>query len=255
MGVGDVLVLRLDDGGEICDSPPSSFMFSGFIPCSGILSYAKSTAFTWGLTCLALVTTNPGYGQSPPIDPTLGAPLTVRSRPTLGSETADVVVIEVRSFKCAQCRSFHERVFPSLREKFIVPGVIRWVRIDGTPDKADANAAVFAIARCATHQNAYNAVESFLFRNGSRPSSFLYGQVENQPGVDRDALAACLRREGGLADVRADFAEISALKVTVLPTFILRKRRANGEFAETRIEGYPQADYFERILAQLRAHP
>ncbi len=193
--------------------------------------------------------------EATPIDPILGAPLTVRTRPTLGSETADIVVIEVRSFKCAHCRSFHERVFPTLKEKFIATGVIRWVRIDGTPDKSDANSGVFAVARCATHQKNYDTLESFLFRNGARPSSFLYGQAESLPGIDANALASCIRSGDSLADVRADFADVAALKVTVLPTFILRKRRPNGEFLEARIEGYPQADYFERILAQLRNQP
>ena len=193
--------------------------------------------------------------EAAPIDPALGAPLTVRTRPTLGSETADIVVIEVRSFKCAHCRSFHERVFPTLKEKFIATGVIRWVRIDGTPDKSDANSGVFAVARCATHQKNYDILESFLFRNGARPSSFLYGQAENLPGIDANALASCIRSGDSLPDVRADFADVAALKVTVLPTFILRKRRPNGEFLEARIEGYPQADYFERTLAQLRNQP
>ncbi len=190
--------------------------------------------------------------EATPIDPALGAPLAVRPRPTLGSEAAAIVVIEVRSFKCAHCRSFHERVFPTLKEKYIATGVIRWVRIDGTPDKSDANSGVFAVARCATQQKNYEILESFLFRNGARPSSFLYGQAQSFPGIDAEAFASCIRSGDSLAEVRADFAEVAALKVTVLPTFILRKRRPNGEFLETRIEGYPQADYFERVLTQLQ---
>ncbi len=195
------------------------------------------------------------FSAEPAIDPSLGAPLTVRERPTFGPADADIVVIEVRSFKCAHCRAFHETVFPQLREKYIATNQLRWVRINASPDPADKPAAVFAIARCAMRQGAYDSIEDFLFRYGNRASSFLQSRVADQPGIDRDALASCLRGDSCRAEIEADFAEVTALKVTVLPTFILRKKRDDGSFVEARIEGYPQEDYFTRVLDGLRAQP
>lgn len=197
----------------------------------------------------------PGRAESA-IDPQLGAPLTQRLRPTHGSSDAPVVVIEVRSFKCAHCRAFHETVFPTLLERQVKPGKVHWVSINATPDSADTNAAVFLLARCALRTGNYPQIEPFLFKNGSRTSSFLYSKAASSlPEADAAELNACVRSGETLGEVRQDFAEVTALKVTVLPTFILRKRRPDGTFVETRIEGYPPADHFERTLQQLLAQP
>jgi protein-disulfide isomerase len=189
------------------------------------------------------------------IDSQLGAPLTKRVRPTLGSPDAPIVVIEVRSFKCPHCRAFHQRVFPELRERHINSGKIHWVSINATPDAPDINAAAFTLARCALQLGVYPQVETFLFQNGARSSSFLYSRASSVEGVNASEFDACVRHADVLREVREDFAEVTALKVTVLPTFILRKRKPDGSFVETRIEGYPQADYFDRVLAELQAKP
>ncbi len=195
-----------------------------------------------------------GFAHAAPADtdPLLGAPLTLRLRPSLGPTDASLIVIEVRSFKCAHCRAFHENVFPTLRERYLTSGLVRWVTLNGTPDPADALAAPFIIARCALRHDSYATLEPFLFRHGNRSTSWLYGQAPAQAGEAADLLAACIRTGDSQAEVRADFAEIAALKVTVLPTFILRKRLPDGRFIETRIEGYPQADHFQRVMSQLQ---
>ncbi len=223
-------------------------LLSLFKLCPGMLARA-------GIVFVVGALASASFANEPAIDPSIGAPLTVRERPVFGSADAEIVVIEVRSFKCAHCRAFHETVFPQLREKYIATNQLRWVRINASPDPADKPAAVFAIARCAMQQGTYESIEDFLFRYGNRASSFLQSRVAEQPGIDRNALANCLRTDACRAEIEADFAEAAALKVTVLPTFILRKKRADGSFVEARIEGYPQEDYFTRVLDGLRAQP
>jgi len=189
------------------------------------------------------------------IDPALGPPFTRRERPTLGPADAAVVVVEVRSFQCSHCRAFHERVFPAVKERYIVPGTVRWVMLDSpsSPDEP-ANPAL-TVARNALRQGRYWEMEAFLFENGRRPSSILFERTAAHPAIDGPRLRTALSRDEARADLADDLGEILELKIKSLPTFILRKRQADGRFIEARIDGYPTEDHFRRVLDGLLAAP
>lgn len=189
------------------------------------------------------------------IDPTLGAPFAQRERPTLGSADAAVVVVEVRSFQCSHCRAFHERVFPAVKEHYITPGTVRWVMLDSPSSPDEPASPVLAVARSALRQGRYWEMENFLFENSRRPSSILFERAAAHPAVDGPRLRTALSRDEARADLAADFAEILRLEIKSLPTFILRKRQADGRFIEARIDGYPTEDHFRQVIEGLMAAP
>lgn len=190
-------------------------------------------------------------GAEPPIDATLGAPLRERKRPTLGEVDAPVVVIQVSSFKCGHCRMFHERVFPALRSDFINTGRVRWVAVDASPELTDVDAAVFRLARCAQRSGSYWEAQGFLYQNGQRSSSHLYGRLGSQDAFDGAELLRCARGTDVDGEITADFKDAIALGIKSLPTFILRRREADGSFTETRLEGYTTESAFRQAIAAL----
>ncbi|GAB1489509.1 hypothetical protein MASR2M8_19620 [Opitutaceae bacterium] len=189
------------------------------------------------------------------IDLLLGAPFTVRERPTLGPADAAVIVIEVRSFQCNQCRAFHDKVFPLLSERYLKTGSIRWVMLDAPIAPDQPNNPALEVAWAAHRQGRYWEMQDFLFEHAHRPSSILFGRAATQPGIDASRLQSALSKGEARSAMAADLAEITALKVTALPTFILRKRKTEGGFTEARIDGYPTEAHFRSVLDGLMATP
>ena len=192
-------------------------------------------------------------------DPALGPPFIKRERPVLGVETAPVVVIEVMSYKCAHCRRFHERIFPSIRERYIIPGKVRWIMIPASEDQADSSLAIFKMGRCAEEQGDYWKLLDFMFTNGLRSSFALDGLLDKETSVDTAGIKECMTSFRVQQEVLGDFADLNSLLRNGLfqgtPMFFLRKKEPDGKFAETSLSGEQALGYFSKVLDQLLATP
>jgi protein-disulfide isomerase len=206
---------------------------------------------------LALVFAPAAFGASAPaavIDPRLGAPFTLRERPSLGSPSAPIVVIDVSNFQCSHCQDFHQEVFPELRKHYIDTGKVQWVMLNGSIVPTDKDAAVFTAAHWALRHGRYWQMEDFLFAN-SRVSAgaFVDLLAKNYP-ADAGEIEADLRPDSSLRrEVAADFAEIARLKVPGTPMFYVRRWRQNGKYIQARIYDYESFDYFENVITRLMA--
>jgi protein-disulfide isomerase len=182
-------------------------------------------------------------------------PPDLRDHPALGRESAPVLVVEISSFKCAHCRTFHREVFPHLRERYINPGQVRWVVLNASDDPADQHARIFAVAACAHRQGKYWEILDSLLDVAHRAPSFLDSWLARSPVMDRTDLEACLRDRTVRAALAGDFALYAALKARGTPTFLLWKRRPDGGFTRASIEGGQKLEYFQRVLDALIASP
>jgi protein-disulfide isomerase len=192
---------------------------------------------------------------APSIDSRLGAPLTVRARPTLGSDQAPLVVIEVSSFQCPHCLEFRNDTFPALDAQYVKTGKVQWVLVNAAPDADVAREPVFAIGKCLDRQHHYAAFADLLYNHGSEPQAQILQLLIQRGGLDAPALNICLRDPSVTKEIDADFADYQKLKVTGTPTFILRKLRKSGAWSGARIVGNLPLDYFQRTfdaLLQLR---
>lgn len=66
---------------------------------------------------------------------------------TQGSETAPVTVIEYASLTCPHCAHFFSTVYPTLKQKYIDTGKVRFIFREYARDAVDLGA--FMLARCA----------------------------------------------------------------------------------------------------------
>lgn len=188
-------------------------------------------------------------------DPRLGPPFASRQRPSLGSPKAPVVVIEVSNFKCPFCRRFHEDIFPELRKRYIASGKVQWVMLNASDNPADKDDPLFAMGRCLFDQGRYWDLIGFLFQKSSEPPGMLGDLLSKNPLIAPGNFNACLASPAVRREVALDFAECAPIKISGTPTFLLRKRRSDGQITGVRIEGNESAEYFERVIDRLLATP
>ncbi|WP_420431351.1 DsbA family protein [Hyphobacterium sp.] len=129
----------------------------------------------------------------------------------IGSSNAPVTVIEYASTSCPHCAEFHEDVFPTIEERYIETGQVRFVfreMLTGAPSLAQAG---FMLARCAPDDRYFDVID-LLFEqqqaifqaaqspNGTRSE---FWNIAQTVGLSRDEFNACITD----AELRRDVAD------------------------------------------------
>jgi len=121
----------------------------------------------------------------------------------VGDEDAAVTVIEYASLTCPHCATFHETIYPEIKEKYVDTGKVRFIFREFPTAPAELSIAASMLARCAADkggQDAYFLVLGSLFKTqrawitGDSPRAELI-KVANQTGMDEAAFDACMKRE------------------------------------------------------------
>lgn len=120
----------------------------------------------------------------------------------IGSPDAPVTVIEYASVTCPHCATFHEQVFPSIKEKYIDTGKVKFVFREFPTAPAELSVVGSMLARCAADkggEEAYFLVLGSLFKT---QQNWIYGDTRNelmkigaQAGLDQQAFDDCVRRQ------------------------------------------------------------
>ena len=121
---------------------------------------------------------------------------------SLGSADAPVTVIEYASVTCPHCATFHESVFPDIKEKYVDTGKVRFVFREFPTAPAELSVVGSMLARCAADKggdDAYFLVLGSLFKTQDK---WIYGDTREelmkigaQAGLDAEAFDACVRRQ------------------------------------------------------------
>ena len=120
----------------------------------------------------------------------------------VGNEDATVTVIEYASLTCPHCATFHETVYPQIKENYVDTGKVRFIFREFPTAPADLSIAASMLARCAADkggQEAYFLVLGALFKTqrawitGESPREELI-KVANQAGMDEAAFDTCVKR-------------------------------------------------------------
>lgn len=148
----------------------------------------------------------------------------------LGKEDAPVTVVEYASMTCGHCGNFHANTFPTIKEKYIDTGKVRWVLREFPFDpRAEAG---FMLARCSEEN--YFAMVDVLFKQQANWVSVENArdallQIARLAGFSQESFEACLTNQKLLEDIRAvrvrgaeDFA------VDSTPTFFINGKKYAG---------------------------
>ncbi|MEM1375959.1 MAG: DsbA family protein [Pseudomonadota bacterium] len=198
---------------------------------------SRRTALILGLTtATAALASTPALAQAVP-DPIdtidMDALLSENALPEIvqGSEDAPVTIVEYASMTCGFCARFHTQTYPTIKEKYIDTGQVRFVSREFPLDPRAA--AAFMLARCAPNDS-YFAMIDVLYKqqNAWARAENARAPLENiakLAGFTQESFEACLTDQKLLDDVnkvRVRASEEFGVRST--PTFFINGDMYSG---------------------------
>ena len=151
----------------------------------------------------------------------------------VGSDDATITVIEYASVTCPHCATFHETIFPAIKEQYIDTGKVRFVFREFPTAPGALSVAGSMLARCAADKGgdeAYFLLIDSLFKT---QRTWIYGEnprgellkIAAQAGIDEAAFDACVKREDLLELINKNVDEGSdKYGIASTPSFIIDGR-------------------------------
>lgn len=163
---------------------------------------------------------------------------------SLGKADAPNTIIEYASMTCGHCASFHTKVLPELKEKYIDTGKVRYILREFPLDGLAT--AAFMIARCSGGDRYYPMVDGLFETQKSWAVQGAEGKeklllVAKQAGFSQDKFDQCLADKelfDKIVEVRQRGHD--EFNVDSTPTFFI-----NGK----RLKGGQDIKQFETVLA------
>ena len=150
----------------------------------------------------------------------------------LGNADAPITVVEYASMTCGHCAHFHTTVFPTLKEKYVDNGKVRFIMREFPLDNLAAAASM--LARCAGDGKTFPLIsvlfakqDDWAFVKGDpRPELLKFAK---QAGFTQESFEKCLTDQKLLDDIaaiRSRAAETFGVNAT--PTFFVNGKKLNG---------------------------
>lgn len=152
----------------------------------------------------------------------------------LGAEDAPVTIVEYADYQCPACQSYELVQFPTVRERLIATGRVRYVYRDFPLDGPHQWARLAAhAAACAEEQGKFWELHDALYRTQSewsfsRNAGTMFRDEAQALGLDLAAYDACMRSTRYAGRIQASQAEGVRLGVGSTPTFLLGGRLYPG---------------------------
>jgi protein-disulfide isomerase len=159
---------------------------------------------------------------SQPGKPTLPEKISIASRPTRGSDSARVVVVEFSDYQCPFCAMFFQQTLPQLDQAFIKTGKIRYVFNNVPLDRIHPSAFKAAeAAECAGDQGKFWEMHDKLFSNQKSLSLTELSSHARAIGLDATQFTQCLDSGKNRSSVQAGLDLASVVGVDGTPTFVI----------------------------------
>ena len=150
----------------------------------------------------------------------------------LGKADAPVTIVEYASMTCGHCATFHNTVFPALKEKYVDTGKVRLILREFPLDNLAAAASM--LARCAGGDKTY-ALISTLFKDQDawafvkgNPVPALF-KIAEAAGFTKESFDKCLTDQKLLDGITGTRDRASkSFNITSTPTFFVNGKRLNG---------------------------
>ena len=156
---------------------------------------------------------------------------------TMGDENAPVTVVEYASVTCPHCATFHETIFPEIKEKYVDTGKVKFVFREFPTPPAGLSYVGSVLARCAAEKggsDAYFLVLGSLFKT---QKTWIYGddpklelqKIAAQAGMDETAFDACLQRQDLVDLINENVRDASEKhNINATPAFVVNGEKIPG---------------------------
>lgn len=178
--------------------------------------------------------------------PTISIPANVQVLPAdtagfrgyfLGSDSAPIEITEYADYQCPACQDFETVQMPSVEERLIQTGRVRWRYRDFPLDQIHRHTRVAAhSAACADEQGKYweqhHRIYSWTpdWTTKSDPSG-IFRDYAKAVGLDVPKYDACMESKKYAGRIEASSREGVAVGVTSTPTFLIGGRLYPGRMA------------------------
>lgn len=157
----------------------------------------------------------------------------------LGVDSAPVTVTEFADYQCPACQTFDMVQFPSVRERLITTGKIRFVYKDFPLDQHPWARLAAHAAACADDQEKFWELHEAIYRtqpawSGSRNAGGHFRDLARNLGVELGPYDACMSDLRYAGRIQASAEEGTRLGVHSTPTFVIGGRLHPG------VMGYDQ---------------
>ena len=150
----------------------------------------------------------------------------------IGNADAPITVVEYASMTCGHCANFHTKVFPTLKEKYVDTGKVRFIMREFPLDNLAAAASM--LARCAGEGKTFPLIsalfakqDDWAFVKGDpRPELLKFAK---QAGFTQESFEKCLTDQKLLEDISAVRSRgADTFGVSATPTFFVNGKKLNG---------------------------
>ncbi len=154
----------------------------------------------------------------------------------LGSDSATVEVSEYADFQCPACQEFETLQFPTIRERLIATGQVRW-RYRDFPLAQHTNSRLAShAAACANDQGKYWQMHGMLYERQvdwaeSRNAGPKFRELATAAGLDVAQYDACMGSAKYAGRIQASLNEGEKVGVNSTPTFLVGGRLYPGALA------------------------
>jgi protein-disulfide isomerase len=160
----------------------------------------------------------------------------------IGSDSAPVEITEYADFECPACSEFALVQWPSVRDRLIETGQLRWRYRDWPIDQLHPYARIAAhAAACANDQGKYWEMHDALFAGQGEwaaprgnPTSKFRGYARDL-ALNLDEYDQCMQSAMYAGRIQASYDEGSKLGVGSTPTFLIDGRLYSGVMASDSI--------------------
>jgi protein-disulfide isomerase len=163
----------------------------------------------------------------------------------LGKADAPCTIVEYASMTCGHCGTFHTKVFPTIKEKYIATGKVRFIMREFPLDTLAAAASM--LARCAGGEKTipmidvlFSKQEDWAFqRQNAVPELF---KIAKQAGFTQESFDKCLTDQALLDKISQGRERASKdFGVDSTPAFFI-----NGK----KLKDAPTIEAFDKAIAE-----
>lgn len=201
---------------------PSSIVVAGVI-------VAAAVVYVGGLGRREPVPASPGSGTERTATIGAAAAELLGDDPTLGDPAAPVTIVEFSDFQCPFCGRFWQQTLPTIKEKYITTGKVKFVYRDFPIASIHSEAEKAAeAAECADEQGKFWEYHDRIFQGQDELSVASFKRWATELGLDTNRFTECLDSGKYADEVAKDFQDGQAAGVTGTPTFFINGERLVG---------------------------
>lgn len=157
-----------------------------------------------------------------PTRPNRPEKISIATRPSRGSETAHVVVVEFSDYQCPFCALFFRQTLPQLDQDYIKTGKVKYVFNNVPLDQIHPSAFKAAeAAECAHDQSKFWEMHDKIFTNPRALSAADLTTYAKAAGLDMPQFSQCLDSGKTTPAVRAGLVQAASVGVDGTPTFVI----------------------------------